>query len=93
MNSLVTQKEIDTIIEWCEKVKKEKGRIYIIERNPFKDKIKWTMNKIYIEIDRPLNIANKASLVYDSTTKQLWHYIGGSWRRVVPDVSEISDEQ
>jgi len=85
---LVSQKEINTIIDWCEKTKKEKGKIYIIERNPFKNKIKWTMSKVFIEIDRPIEVANKVSLVYDSTTKQLWHYIGGSWRRVVSDVND-----
>ena len=86
--TLVSQKDINMIIDWCERIKKERGKVYIIERNPFKDKIKWTMNKIFIEIDRPIEVANKTSLVYDSTTKQLWHYIGGSWRRVVPDVKE-----
>jgi hypothetical protein len=86
--SLVSQNEINQITEWCEKTKKEKNKIYILERNPFKEDIKWTQSKIFIEIDRPMEVANKTSLVYDSTTKQLWHYIGGSWRQVVSDVKE-----
>ena len=73
---------------WCEAKKAEQKKVYMIIRNPFKDRIKWTMSKIFIEIDRPLDTAQKSSIVYDSTIKQLWHYIGNSWRQVVPDVSE-----
>ncbi len=81
------QSEIDTIINWCEKIKQIKNKICIVERNPFNDKIKWTQSKVFIEIDRPMGVSNRASLVYDSRTKQLWHYIGRSWRRVVVDVN------
>jgi|GEM_PF-450136 len=74
--------EIEKIVSWCEKKKKESGRIYIIERNPFADSISWTSRFVFIEIDKPKESANKSSLVYDSTTKQLWEFINNSWRRV-----------
>ena len=83
---MVTQQEIDMIIEWCEKIKTERNRIYIIERNPFRDDMKWMRNKVYVEIDRPRSIANKMSVVYDSTTKSLWEYSNMTWRRIIPDV-------
>ncbi|MCD6549854.1 hypothetical protein J7K41_04085 [Candidatus Micrarchaeota archaeon] len=81
---LRTEEEIERIKEWCRRIKKERGRTYIIERNPFKDEIDWMRNKVYIEIDRPLHMAHKESLVYDSTTDTLWEYMNGNWRRVEP---------
>jgi hypothetical protein len=83
---MVTKEEIEKIIQWCEQKKKERMRIYIIERNPFCDEIEWTRRFPLIEIDRPKEIAAKTSLVYDSTTKQLWQYFNGEWRKVEPDV-------
>lgn len=80
-----TKEEIEKIINWCEEKKKERMRIYVIERNPFKDEIRWTMRFPLIEIDRPKEVAAKTSLVYDSTTKQLWQYMNGDWRRIEPD--------
>ncbi|MBI4399490.1 hypothetical protein HY570_01965 [Candidatus Micrarchaeota archaeon] len=77
------KEEIEMVIEWCKKIKQERARVYIIEPNPFRDKyIDWLRNKIYIEIDRPTSIANKLSLVYDSTTNSLWEYTNGVWRRL-----------
>jgi len=81
-----TKEEIEKVIEWCEKIKKERGRIYVIERNPFRDEISWMRRYPLIEIDRPIDVASKFSLVYDSTTKQLWHFMNGSWRRVEPEI-------
>ncbi len=81
-----TKEEIDKVISWCDEVKKKRGRIYIIERNPFRDEIPWMRRYPLIEIDRPLDAASKFSLVYDSTTKQLWHFMNGSWRRVEPEI-------
>jgi len=81
-----TKEEIEKVIEWCEKIKKERGRIYVIERNPFRDEIPWMRRYPLIEIDRPIDVASKFSLVYDSTTKQLWHFMNGSWRRVEPEI-------
>jgi len=81
-----TKEEIEKVIEWCEKIKKERGRIYVIERNPFRDEISWMRRYPLIEIDRPVDVASKFSLVYDSTTKQLWHFMNGSWRRVEPEI-------
>ncbi len=80
-----TKEEISKIIEWCEEKKKERQRIYVIERNPFKDEIRWTMRFPLIEIDRPKEVAAKTSLVYDSTTKQLWQYMNNDWRKIEPD--------
>ena len=82
----VNRKDIAKITEWCETKKKEKQRIYIIERNPFKDEMDWTRAFTAIEIDRPKEIASKTSLVYDSTTKSLWRYLNNTWRRVESDV-------
>ncbi len=83
---MVTQEEIDKVIDWCERKKRERGRIYIIERNPFRDEIPWMRRFALIEIDRPLDAASKLSLVYDSTTKQLYQYLNGSWRKIEPDI-------
>lgn len=82
---MVTQQEIDTVIGWCEKIKKERGRIYVIERNPFRDGIDWMRRFPLIEIDRPKEVASKNNLVYDSTIKQLWQFMNGDWRRIEPD--------
>lgn len=84
--NMVTQQEIDRVIEWCEKVKAERNRIYVIERNPFRDEIDWMRRFILIEIDRPRDSASKNDLVYDSTIRQLWQFMNGDWRRVEPDI-------
>lgn len=86
MRIVPTKEEIDTIIEWCEERKKEKARIYVVERNPFKEKINWTRRFPLIEIDRPKDIAGKTSLVYDSVMKELWQYLNGEWMRVEPSI-------
>ena len=83
---MVTQQEIDKVIGWCEKIKKERGRIYAIERNPFRDDIYWMRRFPLIEIDRPKEVASKNNLVYDSTIKQLWQFMNGDWRRIEPDL-------
>ncbi len=83
------KEEIERVIRWCEKVKKERNRIYVIERNPFRDEIEWMRRFPLIEIDRPKEVASKHNLVYDSTVKQLWQFLNGNWRRIEPDM-EIS---
>ncbi|MBN2478298.1 hypothetical protein JXB01_03345 [Candidatus Micrarchaeota archaeon] len=83
---MVTKKEIEEITDWCEKKKEEKQRVYVVERNPFREKIKWTWRFPLVEIDRPKEVAAKSSLVYDSTTKQLWQFLNGEWRRVEPSI-------
>lgn len=80
-----TKEEIDKVMEWCEGVKKERQRIYIIERNPFRDEIDWMRRFPLIEIDRPKEVASKNNLVYDSTVKQLWQFMNGDWRRIEAD--------
>ena len=82
---MVTQEEIDKVINWCEKIKKERNRIYVIERNPFRDEIDWMRRFTLIEIDRPKERAAKNNLVYDSVLKQLWQYMNFDWRRIEPD--------
>jgi len=82
---MVTREEKDRIIAWCEKTKSERERAYIIERNPFRNDIPWMRRFIFIEIDRPKEIASKNSLVYDSTTKTLWEFTNMNWRRIEPD--------
>ncbi len=81
---MVTQAEINEIIAWCEKRKAEEKKVVLVERNPFKEKIKWTMRFPIIEIDRPKEVAAKTSLVYDSTLKRLWQYYLDEWRRIDP---------
>ncbi|MFA5077367.1 MAG: hypothetical protein WC488_02990 [Candidatus Micrarchaeia archaeon] len=73
------KKDLDKIIAWCEKIKQERKSIYIIERNPFGSDIDWMRNVISIEIDRPLSVASKTSLVYDSTSKKLYKFVNGTW--------------
>ncbi|MBI5046964.1 hypothetical protein HZC07_04520 [Candidatus Micrarchaeota archaeon] len=81
-----TPEEIKKVVEWCESVKAERKRIYVIERNPFRDGIEWMRRFALIEIDRPKEVASKNDLVYDSTTKQLWQYMNGDWRKIDPDM-------
>lgn len=83
---MVTQAELDTIINWCKAKKAEVGRIYIIERNPFQEEIFWARNKIKIEIDRPTEVADKNSLVYDSTTNSLSTFENGRWKQLHADM-------
>ncbi len=83
---MTTKQEIDKVIEWCEKTKKERNRTYVIERNSFRDEIDWMRRFPLIEIDRPRNIASKNNLVYDSTVKQLWQFMNGDWRKIEPDI-------
>ena len=82
---MVTKDEIDKVITWCESIKKERNRIYVIERNPFREEIDWMRRFPLIEIDRPKEIASRNNLVYDSTVKTLWQYMNGDWRRIEPD--------
>jgi len=83
---MVTKEEIGKVIGWCEQVKKERNRIYVIERNPFRDEIEFMRRFPLVEIDRPKEVASKNNLVYDSTIKVLWQYMNGDWRRIEPDV-------
>lgn len=70
-------KEIAEIIAWCEEIKKKRMSVYVIEKNPFK--FEWTRNILNIEIDRPLSLAAKTSLVYDSISKKLYRFVNGAW--------------
>lgn len=81
-----TKEEIQKVIDWCEKLKKERMRTYVIERNPFRDEIEFMRRFPLIEIDRPREVASKNNLVYDSTVKQLWQFLNGNWRRIEPDM-------
>ena len=87
---MVTKEEIHKIILWCEAKKREKMRIYVIERNPFRDEYDWMRRFVLIEIDRPKEVAAKSSLVYDSTTRQLWQYMNTDWRRIEPDMKIVN---
>ena len=83
---MVTKEEIQKVIDWCDKIKLERNRTYVIERNFFRDEIDWTRRFPLIEIDRPKEVASKNNLVYDSTTKQLWQFMNMDWRRIEPDI-------
>jgi len=37
-------------------------------------------------VDRPLESANRSSLVYDSTTRTLYQHYMGEWRKIEPDL-------
>jgi hypothetical protein len=82
---VVTKEEIDKVVSWCENVKLERRRPQAIERNPFRDEIEWMRRFPLIEIDRPKETASKNNLVYDSTTKSLWQFMNGDWRRMEQD--------
>ena len=81
-----SKEEIQKVIDWCEKLKKERMRTYVIERNQFRDELEFMRRFPLIEIDRPKEVASKNNLVYDSTVKQLWQFLNGSWRRVEADM-------
>ncbi len=83
---MATKEEIEQVKRWCEKIKTERNRIYIIERNPFRDELDWMRRFPLIEIDRPKEVASKNSLVYDSTTRTLWEFMNGDWRRIEPEM-------
>lgn len=83
---MVTKDEIEKVIGWCEKTKKERNRIYVIERNPFRDEIDWMRRFVLVEIDRPKESAAKTNLVYDSTIRTLWQYMNNDWRKIEPDI-------
>lgn len=83
---MVTQEEINEVIEWCEGVKKEKKVMFTIERNPFRDRMRWMARFPLIEIDRPKETAAPNNLVYDSTMRRLYQKMGGDWMEVVPDL-------
>jgi hypothetical protein len=85
---MVGKEEIREVIDWCEKVKKERGVMFAIERNPFRDRMGWTARFPLIEIDRPMESAGENNLVYDSTMGRLYQNFGGKWMEVVPDVGE-----
>ncbi|MFA6036213.1 MAG: hypothetical protein WC759_04615 [Candidatus Micrarchaeia archaeon] len=79
-----TEKEINEIIAWCEARKKQRKRALVIERNEFAEKIDWMLAKTLIEIDMPLERADKHALVYDSVMKCLWEWRNGEWARITP---------
>ena len=83
---MVTKEEINKVINWCDKIKKEKMKIYIVERNPFREEISFMRRFPLIEIDRPREAASQHNLVYDSTTKTLWQHYMNQWRRIEPHV-------
>lgn len=83
---MVTKDEIEKVMAWCEGVKKERNRIYVIERNPFRDEVDWMRRFPLIEIDRPKEVASKNDLVYDSTIRTLWQFMNGDWRKIEPDI-------
>lgn len=77
----VPPQQLKEVIEWCEKRKKEEGRTPLIEPNPFKH-FDWLRNKTVIQIDRERELADKNGIIYDSTTRALYEYVNGIWRRI-----------
>lgn len=83
---MVTSAEINEVMAWCEQVKKEKRLVSTVERNPFAGKMDWMGMFPLIEIDRPKEVASRRNLVYDSTVRKLWRYMGFDWVEIIPDV-------
>lgn len=82
-----TQEEIDKVMEWCEEIKKRKGRSSAIERNPF-GHMKWMQKFALIYIDMGKENVPKSCLVYDSERRTLWQCIGNEWVPVLPDLGK-----
>jgi hypothetical protein len=77
----IPPEEIKTVIEWCEKKKNEEMRVPIIELNPFKN-FSWLRNKTVIQIDKEKETADRNGIVYDSTTRSLYEYVNGVWKKI-----------
>ena len=75
------KKEIEMFKSWCEEKIKEYNRTPIILLNPFRD-IDWLRNKIYIKIDAHLGEGEENTIVYDLTTKSIYEFINGIWRKI-----------
>jgi hypothetical protein len=80
-----TADEIKKVMDWCEAKKKERKLVSFVERNELREKIPWLYRFPLIEIDRPTEAANTTSIVYDSTTKTLYQYYMGEWRKIEPE--------
>ena len=76
------EEQINEIMEWCEEMKRTRGRVPLIERNIFCPKYKWTCSRVLIEIDMPLERAHTNAFIYDSVLKCLWEWRNGTWARV-----------
>ncbi|RME79834.1 MAG: hypothetical protein D6769_01325 [Methanobacteriota archaeon] len=81
------KKEMEEVMAWCDKRKEESKRVALIEKNPFREKFRWMFRYPFIEIDRPIEVASKHNIVYDSTTRTLWVFLNGSWRKIEEDFS------
>ena len=79
--SRIPIEQLNEVISWCEKRKMEEMRVPIIEINPFKH-FEWMRNKTLIQIDREKETADKNGVVYDSTTKSLYEYVNGVWKKM-----------
>jgi hypothetical protein len=75
------KKEIEMLKSWCEEKIKEYNRTPIILLNPFRD-IDWLRNKIYIKIDAYLGEGKENTIVYDPTTKSIYEFINGVWKKI-----------
>jgi hypothetical protein len=82
------KEELEEVIEYCERRKRETNKVALIEPNIFREKFSWAYRYPFIEIDRGLEVANKLNLVYDSTTKSLWAYINNTWMKLEPEFTE-----
>jgi hypothetical protein len=82
---MAKREEIEEVLEWCRKKRKEAKVTPIIEGNPFKEKFFWLYNKLEIAIDLPLEQAKPNMLLYDSTIDSLLININNNWLRVEAD--------
>lgn len=82
---MANRNEIEEVLNWCRKKRKNAKVTPIIEPNPFKEKMFWLSSKIEIAIDMPLEKARKNMLIYDSTIDALLININNNWLRVEPD--------
>jgi len=77
----VPPEQLKEVIEWCEKRKGEEMRVPLIEPNRFKH-FDWLRNKTLIQIDREKEVSDKNGVVYDSTTKSLFEFTNGIWKKI-----------
>ncbi len=81
-----TREEMEKVMEWCEQQKQKRRLVSFVERNELRESQPWTYRFPLIEVDRPLESANRSSLVYDSTTRTLYQHYMGEWRKIEPDL-------
>ncbi len=79
------KKELEEVMKWCDERMETTNRVSLIEQNPFRERFGWTFRFPYIEINVPIERANKHNLVYDRATRTLWQYLNDKWQKIEAD--------